>query len=80
MKYSISITWNGNMILQGKCSAVMAWENLRYMAAQFGNAEKAGLTIPTLVDLANAKAGTVFTGGGADETGSTAYTLIVLEN
>ena len=41
-RYSLKIMWNRTQVLDATCSAVMAWENIRLLAQQFVNAEKAG--------------------------------------
>ena len=78
MMYEVKIKWNGNVVFNGQASSVFLWENLRMCAAQYGNADKAGLVVPTLVDIANAEVGTKFTGHGSDGTGVLDYTAIAI--
>lgn len=66
MKYYISLIWNSTIVLQGTCTASMAWDILRAFSGNFVNAEKAGFEIPTLVDLANAKEDQFFSGRGEE--------------
>ena len=77
-RYSLEIMWNRTQVLDATCSAVMAWENIRLMAQQFVNAEKAGYEMPTLVDLANAESGAVFTGEAKDDTGHASFVAVAL--
>jgi hypothetical protein len=79
MHYAMQITWNGKAIVAGKFSAVMAWENLRIGAQQYSAAERAGFSVPTLVDMANAKPNDVFIGRGDDGTGVLEYKAVCVE-
>lgn len=72
--FCIVIKWNDRVVLQGTCSSVMAYENTRIMAAQFGNAHLAGLKIPSLDDLCHAASGDTFTSSGT-ENGTASYSL-----
>jgi hypothetical protein len=75
MKYQIKLSWDDKLILDGFCSAVMAWHNVRHLAENFVNPEKAGFEVPTLVDLANAPQGQQFSSYADDGTGCAAFTL-----
>lgn len=81
MKYLITLQWNGKIVLDGKCTAVVAHENLRAMYNSFSGKEKSGVAeywakhVPSLVDLANVPLGTQFKGGFGDNTGHFDYLL-----
>ena len=75
MKYQLEVTWNGKPVITATCTAVMAWEILRVMASQYGNAEKAGFEVPALIDIYNAFPGTVWRGEGDDGSGKVTYVL-----
>ena len=73
MKYAVIIRWNKTVVLDGKCSASVLWEILRMFAANYSNSAKAAIDLPTLVDLANAERGAIFTGWFEDGTGHFSY-------
>lgn len=75
MRFKVKLTWNGETVLQGKCSSVFAYENAKLLASQYVNAANAGLYLPTLESLMNAERGEVFVGGGDDGTGKSTYDI-----
>lgn len=79
MKYKIECFWNKTKVLDGECSAVMAWEILNAFGNSFSLFTKAGYEVPTLVDLNNSTRGTIFTGVGNDGTGEARFTLNALQ-
>lgn len=74
----LEIKWNGTPVMRAECSRVMAYQVLVMMLGEFVNAEKAGLTVPSLSKVYNAFTGEVFTGKGDDGTGSCEYVLEIL--
>lgn len=76
--YKIVLYWNGNEVLSGTCSGVIAWENVRRLLIDnfTGSTRKYGeLETPTLADVVNAPIGTRFSGTVSDETGTAGFEL-----
>lgn len=78
MKYTIKLTWNDSVVLEGKCSAVLAYETVRhFLLDNFSGRllREKGHELPSLDRLATADNGVTFGGIWADETGRATYEL-----
>jgi hypothetical protein len=75
MRFELTCKWNDAIVLEAKCTGVMAWEIIRGFAGNFSNPEKAGFEIPNLQNIDMAPGGWAFNGYGKDDAGIASYHL-----
>lgn len=79
MKFKIECLWNKTKVLEGECTATMAYEIIKNFGSNFTQPEKVGYVVPSMESLLSAPIGTMFYGSGKDETGEARFYLNVLK-